>query len=200
MKRGRLGVSGFFALTLVLAKPGCALEPADNGESVDKDRPTVAMDVKEGRITAKPLRVVLKPKADLASRIRAVAEGERGITLRLSVEGLDPPDAPVGIRVYLGSDPKKELPGTDSPHFVGTLGFFRNKDEDRDEPEEGTKEKKFVDLAGSIRRLQKKKLFDPDGPIAITLVVVPVRPGADIDGIAIPVRRVRLTAIDTRKE
>jgi hypothetical protein len=120
--------------------------------------------------------------------IRAVAEGDKHTTLRLTFVGITPPSTRIMVRVYLNADPERPLPGTDAPQFVSSFSFYGPAGEQGEEDV-------TLSLNAAVARLQRSGLLAVDKPVKITAIAVPLKPQDDIDEVKIPFKRLRLSAI-----
>lgn len=142
-----------------------------------------------GAITSgSPLSVSLVPEKDLQIAIRAVSDGDKTTTLRLTFVGATPPSSKVSVRVYLNPPRDKPLPDTDSPHYVASFSFYGAA---------GAKasEDMMLSLNAAVARLQRSGLLAVDKPLTITAIAVPLKPGGDVSDVKIPFKRLRLSAV-----
>lgn len=92
-----------------------------------------------------------------------------------------------GVRVFLSAPDPRNLPGVDSPHFVGTVDFFGHGHGDsaggshRAGDARPTPSSAVLSLTHVLRRLEEAKLYDPAKPLVILCQVAPAS-GVDAIG------------------
>lgn len=134
------------------------------------------------------LTVSLTPSTELETGIRAVAEGSKTVTLRLTFVGVTPPPSRASVRVYLNADSQKPLPGTDSPQYVAAFSFYGAT---------GTTgaEDMMLSLNAAVVRLRQAGLLNFAKPLTITAIAVPLKPQDDVSDVKILFKRLRLSAV-----
>ncbi|HEY1378574.1 MAG TPA: hypothetical protein VGF55_17370 [Gemmataceae bacterium] len=150
--------------------------------------PPSAEAVPPGPITATtPVAIPTEPGAELQNAIRAIADGDKETTLRLTFVGMTPPAIRASVRVYLNADPRRPLPDTEAPQFVGSFSFY------------GTTGSKtpydmMVGLNATILRLNQAGKLRMGDPLVVSAIAVPFEEKADKVEIKVPFQRLRLSA------
>lgn len=126
-----------------------------------------------------PVTVTLPLRPDQHAAVHALA-APRGAgaprvpgSVRLEIEGIQPPDNPgVIIRVFLN------LPGAAAntpfrdPHYAGNFSFFAS-DAQQGHRHHGPYTQ-YLDVTEALRKLQTAGLYKPGDPLQVTLLAVPV--------------------------
>ncbi len=124
--------------------------------------------------------VSLLPAASLR-RMRAA--------VRLSIEGIEPPkNLDVSVRAFVNCpELSAETPPKD-PHYIGSFTFFgeggHGAGRRSGEGGHGASHTRAVlfDMTDTLRSLAKRKMYDPDGPLKVQLVLLPLRPDSEVMG------------------
>jgi Common central domain of tyrosinase/Polyphenol oxidase middle domain len=170
--------------------------------------PTVRVEVLPGRPlqAGKPVSVTLplQPAQHAAvhslTAPRAVGAPKPIGSVRLTIEGIQPPDDPgVLIRVFLN------LPAADAntsfrdPHFAGNFSFFSSDQKQALAVAAGAHGQgghvpytQVIDVTAALRRMQASGLYKQGDPLNVTLVAVPIA-GRKGPGKNVPFTRIALS-------
>ena len=150
-------------------------------------------------ISSEPVTVTLAPSDRLEQMdermVMAEDVAQEATTLRLEVQGVDPPGNPgVGVRVFLNMPEADASTPTDDPHYVASFSFFEHEDEEVHGEHEHGPANHYINATPAIRRLQEAGLYNMGDPLETTLVTVPIVPGDQEEDVEIPFEGLAISA------
>jgi hypothetical protein len=133
--------------------------------------------------------------APMREALARAAGGPAGAapTVRLAVEGIEPPAAAtpaVGVRVFLDAPRVDAATPIDDPHYVGSFTFFDGRGGAGAAP---AKTAFLLDLGHTLRALGSPERWLRGGDATVTLVAVPLHHGESVEGVSIPFEKVRIS-------
>ncbi|HYL06509.1 MAG TPA: hypothetical protein VE075_10740 [Thermoanaerobaculia bacterium] len=117
--------------------------------------------------------------------------------LRLEIEGMVPPRAAVGIRVFLNAPGAGSDTPISDPHYVGSFTFGEaptaQGGADGAAGKARGKESFLLDPGRVLAALPPEQRLLEGKDLAVTLIATPLRAGEDLAGTSIPVARIELS-------
>jgi hypothetical protein len=194
-------------------------------------RPALAAPATQAALTAsgaatapirgrQPATVTIPVSAALREALGQAAASPAGAgpSVRLTVEGIEPPAAAVplppapatpaspatsaapatqtapaapavGVRVFLDAPEATAATPRDDPHYVGSFAFYGG----RGSPAAPARTSFLLDLGRTLRALGPPERWLHGDGLTVTLLAVPLRRGEPIDDVSLPFEKVSLS-------
>lgn len=171
------------------------LPAGDADPSAEDPAMTAAADADRALVPYQPVTLRLPLSEELLAVVRDHTETAGARTLRLTLEGLENPRAPISVRVFVNAAGADATTSIDDPHYLGDVGFYPVGDYG----ESATDDSSFLlDVGQVLAELPAGERLIDGRYVDVTLIAMPPETGGAEAApmVEIPFDGVRLTAHD----